>query len=192
MMRVIIAGGTGAIGSSLVDVLLEGDYQLVVLSRDPDRAAQRFRGKNVQAIGWDARTDSGWGSLITSETVIVNLAGENPAHWRWTAAHKCRVRDSRIGTTQAIMQAIAHYEPPAVSGPINVSAPRPATNRDFIRTLGSIVGRPSLIPIPAVTLKLVLGEMAAVVLDSQRMIPDRLLTGGFTFQFPDLGAALRD
>jgi uncharacterized protein (TIGR01777 family) len=78
------------------------------------------------------------------------------------------------------------------SGPYNLTAPNPTTNRDFARTLGRVLGRPAAIPVPAFALRLLLGEVAAVVLTGQRVLPHRLLQLGFRFELPVLEAALQE
>jgi uncharacterized protein (TIGR01777 family) len=83
-------------------------------------------------------------------------------------------------------------EHPQGHGPFNLSAPHPLTNKDFSRTLGQVLGRPAVIPAPAFALRLVLGEMSNVLLTGQRAIPRRLLDLGFSFQFPEVKAALQD
>jgi uncharacterized protein len=77
-------------------------------------------------------------------------------------------------------------------GPFNLNAPDPVTNAEFSRTLGRVLKRPSLLPVPAFAMRLALGEAATVVLDGQRAVPRRLLDLGFDFRFPDLEGALRD
>ncbi len=83
-------------------------------------------------------------------------------------------------------------ETAAASGPFNVTAPKPVTNREFSRVLGQVMHRPALFPVPSFVLQLLLGEMSTVLLDGQRAVPQNLLDLGFTFRFPDLEAALRD
>ncbi len=78
------------------------------------------------------------------------------------------------------------------SGPFNVAAPNPLTNAEFARDLGRAAGRPSLLPVPAFALRLVLGEMSSVVLNGQRAVPGRLLEQGFAFRFPRAAGALED
>jgi uncharacterized protein (TIGR01777 family) len=78
------------------------------------------------------------------------------------------------------------------SGPFNLTAPNPLTNAQFARVLGRVMGRPARIPIPAFAMRLAFGEVVGVLLEGQRVIPQRLLELGFTFQFPDAEAALRD
>ncbi len=80
----------------------------------------------------------------------------------------------------------------AVSGPLNATAPNPATNREFAKTLGGVLRRPSFMPTPAFALKLALGEMAdALLLNGQRVLPARAQSLGFTFRYPLLEPALR-
>jgi uncharacterized protein (TIGR01777 family) len=78
------------------------------------------------------------------------------------------------------------------AGAFNLAAPHPLTNAEFGRVVGRVLGRPAWIPAPAFALRLVLGEMATMVLDGQRAVPRRLLALGFAFRFPEAEAALRD
>jgi uncharacterized protein (TIGR01777 family) len=80
----------------------------------------------------------------------------------------------------------------SISGPLNVTAPNPQTNREFAKALGRAMHRPSLLPVPAFVLRLVLGEMSDSALTGQRAIPKRLTEHGFQFQYPELDDALRD
>jgi uncharacterized protein len=80
----------------------------------------------------------------------------------------------------------------AVEGPYNVVAPNPVTNAEFTRTLGAVLGRPTLFTVPALALRIAFGEMAdSTLLVSQRALPKRLLEAGFEFQHPRLEEALR-
>jgi uncharacterized protein (TIGR01777 family) len=77
-------------------------------------------------------------------------------------------------------------------GPYNSCAPSPARNRDFAKTLASVLRRPAFMPMPAVALRLLLGELSILLLGGQRARPDRLQEAGFTFRFTDLRAALEN
>ena len=77
-------------------------------------------------------------------------------------------------------------------GPFNLCAPEPITNAEFARAIGKVMGRPAFVPAPAFALRLMLGEVATLVLDGWRMIPARLLDLGFTFKYPDAESALRE
>ena len=79
-----------------------------------------------------------------------------------------------------------------VSGPMNLVAPNPVPNAEFARTLARVLGRPALVPVPAVAISLILGEMGrATLLASQRTYPRRLTEAGFEFAHSTLEQALR-
>jgi len=77
-----------------------------------------------------------------------------------------------------------------VRGVFNATSPFPVPNREFTQALAEAVHRPAIIPVPVFGLKLALGEMAEVVLASQRAIPDAAQRAGFVFQHPDIFTAL--
>jgi uncharacterized protein (TIGR01777 family) len=79
----------------------------------------------------------------------------------------------------------------AVSGPVNVTAPEPVTNREFSRTLGRVLRRPAFAPVPGLAVKTLYGEMATIVTTGQRAVPRRLTELGYRFRRPDLEDALR-
>ncbi len=78
------------------------------------------------------------------------------------------------------------------SGPYNACAPKPVRNREFAKTLGAVLHRPAFMPMPALALRVGLGELSLLLLGGQKAMPARLLEAGFTFQFTDLRAALDD
>ncbi len=292
-MRVIITGGTGLIGHRLSYILLREGHEVVVLSRNSQ--AKRMP-PNVQGARWDGYSAFGWGHLIDSNTVIVNLAGQNPANWRWTRKHKNRILHSRLDASEAVVEAIknAKQKPLALiqasavgyygdcgdteitedspaghgfradvcvdweaatqavpvrqvvlrigivlstqggflqpiqvaarmmarrfgtgkqyipwihiddvvyaisflmnnkqmQGVYNLTAPLPVANDEFMETASEGLARPRLFNLPEWALKLLLGEQAEVVLDSQRVVPKRLLQAGYTFRYPRLQAAI--
>ncbi len=79
---------------------------------------------------------------------------------------------------------------PAARGPINCTAPNPVRNREFSRTLGRVIGRPSWLPVPLLGLRLVLGELGRYAGMSQRVVPTRARKLGYHFVYPELGPAL--
>jgi len=81
---------------------------------------------------------------------------------------------------------------PDCKGPFNANAPRPVTNHEFVKTLGSTLGRPAVIPLPAPVLKLALGEMSRLLLTGQNAVPQKAQEAGYTFRFTHLEAALAD
>jgi uncharacterized protein (TIGR01777 family) len=79
---------------------------------------------------------------------------------------------------------------PQASGPLNVTAPSPVTNRDFSRALGRALHRPAVLPVPGFALRLLYGEMGSIVTTGVRAEPRRLRELGYRFRQPDLGEAL--
>ncbi len=87
-----------------------------------------------------------------------------------------------------LLYAAEHSE---LSGPINATAPHPVTNLEFTKTLGKVMRRPTVFPVPEFMLKLAMGDFGKVLMDSQRAIPRAAGDAGFQFQFPELEQALR-
>lgn len=76
-----------------------------------------------------------------------------------------------------------------LDGPYNLTAPTPVTQSEFVRALARVAHRPALLPAPSFALRVALGEFASEVLDSQRVLPQRLLESGFEFSSPDVDTA---
>jgi len=93
-------------------------------------------------------------------------------------------RDDVIGLIEWAMKQ------PQLSGAVNATAPNPVTMREFCRELGRALRRPSWLPVPSVALRLLLGEMAEMLLTGQRVMPRAALDHGYAFRFPDLRHAL--
>ncbi|MYE05611.1 MAG: TIGR01777 family protein [Chloroflexi bacterium] len=106
--------------------------------------------------------------------------GFGRAWWSWIHL------DDAVG---AILFAL---EENYVEGAINLTAPNPVRNGDFSSALGRALGRPALMPVPPIALKLMLGEGASVLLASQRILPTRTLELGYRFKFTEIDAALED
>lgn len=79
-----------------------------------------------------------------------------------------------------------------ISGPVNICAPNPVTNAEFSKSLGSILHRPSMMPIPSFSIKLLLGEFGETLLNGQRVVPAKLSQSGYHFSHPDIIGALND
>lgn len=79
-----------------------------------------------------------------------------------------------------------------MQGVYNLTAPQPVTNAEFARAIGRVMHRPSFIPVPAFALRLMFGEVSTVVVDGQRVVPNRLLKEGYPFKFVRAEDALRD
>jgi uncharacterized protein (TIGR01777 family) len=79
-----------------------------------------------------------------------------------------------------------------LSGPVNVTAPNPVSQRDFAHALGRVVRRPSFLPLPAAVVQMAFGEMGeAMLLGGAFVVPRALERAGFAFRHPELDAALR-
>lgn len=79
-----------------------------------------------------------------------------------------------------------------VEGALNACAPAPARNRDLAAAIGAALSRPSLLPVPDFAIRALFGELAEVILASQRALPKKALALGYRFRFPELGPALKD
>ncbi|MBM3276330.1 MAG: TIGR01777 family oxidoreductase [Candidatus Sericytochromatia bacterium] len=82
-------------------------------------------------------------------------------------------------------------ETPALTGPVNASAPGAVRNADFTRTLGRVLHRPAIFPVPRMAARLVLGEFAESLYSSANAVPGALQAAGFSFDLPELESALR-
>ena len=292
-MHVLVTGGSGFIGKALCRQLLHGGHAITLLTRSQTGHIAGLPGARVIAQLEDAREID----------AIVNLAGEPLAGGRWNTERKQAFRDSRIGTTEALLRwieslakrprvlvsgsAIGYYgarddtlldemarpgddfaamlcrdwetaafkardlglrvcvlrtgivlgrdggalaqmltpfrmglggpmgdgrqwmswvqrsdlvrlilwllQNESARGAYNGTAPTPVSNREFARTLGAVLKRPALLPMPAFALKLMLGEMAeSLLLSGQRVLPVKAEAEGFEFQFRSLELALKD
>ena len=118
--------------------------------------------------------------LLPFQLGLGGVVGSGMQYWSWIAL------DDLLG---AIHHALALT---TLRGPVNAVAPQPVTNREFTRVLGRVLRRPTLIPMPAIGVKLLMGEMGrSLLLESTRVEPRRLLATGYQFQFPELEPALR-
>jgi uncharacterized protein len=299
-MKIAIAGATGFVGSRLVEQLQAQGHQIVILTRSPQQASNRFG--TAEIVGYNPLTSGEWQSSIDGCDAVINLAGEPIAEKRWTPAQKRVMLESRQIGTEKIVEAIekATSKPPVlinasaigyygtsetskfdetspagsdflaevctkwetaaqtasasgtrvvilrlgivlgqnggalgkmlapfsafVGGPIgsgkqwfswihrddvvkliiaaitdpnmrgvyNATAPNPVTMTDFAQTLGTVMNRPSWLPVPNFALEALLGEGAIVVLQGQQVTPTNTLAQGFEFQYPTLKPALAE
>jgi uncharacterized protein (TIGR01777 family) len=112
MMKVVVAGGTGFLGRALCERLGADGHDVVVLSRRPDEAVPEA----VHVVRWNPDGTAGsWAAAVDGAAAVINLAGESIAARRWTAAHKARIRESRVLATRSLVLAIGGAAtPPAV------------------------------------------------------------------------------
>ncbi len=102
-MKVVVAGGTGFIGSALCDRLTEIGYSLVLLSQHP---APPHTPSNRQWITWNPPERGSWEEAVDGADAVINLAGEPIPAKRWTTAQKEKIRASRVNATRALVAAI--------------------------------------------------------------------------------------
>lgn len=99
---------------------------------------------------------------------------------------------SWIALDEMVDVIVRALEDAQIQGPLNAVAPHPVTNREFTKTLGKVLGRPTIFPLPGFAARLVFGEMAdALLLGGQRVLPARLQQAGYKFAHPSLESALR-
>ena len=127
-----------------------------------------------------ARKGGAWGKLFPLfKAGLGGRMGDGRQYWSFVSLHD-------------EVAAIRHLiDTDGLSGPFNVTAPHPLTNREITEAMGRVLHRPTLFTVPAPVLRAVLGEMAGDVLGSQRVLPMRLLESGFTFAFPEIEGAIR-
>lgn len=108
------------------------------------------------------------------------IVGSGQQVWSWVSIHD-------------VVGAIQHaIQDESIRGPVNATSPNASTNKEFTKALGHVLGRPTIIPMPAFLAKILLGEMAeALLLSSSRVLPKKLLDTGYQFQHEDLEATLR-
>lgn len=163
-----------------------GEGFLADVCRDWETAANPARDKGIRVV------HTRFGVILTPEGGALKkmllpfklgaggVIGSGKQYWSWVAI------DDVIGS---ILHALTND---AVSGPVNVTAPNPATNREFTKALGRVLSRPTIFPMPAFAARLALGEMAnELLLASARVLPKKLLDTGYEFRHAELEAALR-
>ncbi|MFE3774841.1 TIGR01777 family oxidoreductase [Streptomyces sp. NPDC059122] len=127
-----------------------------------------------------ARSGGAWGRLFPLfQLGLGGRLGDGSQYWSFIS-----LRDH----IAALRHLLATEE---LSGPVNLTAPEPVTNREATAVMGRVLRRPTLCTVPAPVLRIALGEFAGDVLGSQRIVPRRLLDSGFGFADPRIGDAVR-
>jgi uncharacterized protein (TIGR01777 family) len=104
LMTIVVAGGSGFLGSALVDGWRADGHQVLVLTRRPQRPDD---------VAWAAgASDTAWTAAIEKADAVINLAGEGIADKRWTASRKAAILDSRVRSTRALVAAITSARNP--------------------------------------------------------------------------------
>jgi uncharacterized protein len=118
-MRVFITGGTGLVGTSLVNELRLRSHEPVVLSRNRTSAAAKL-GSGVEIVEGDPTVSGSWQDVVGGCDAVINLAGENIFARRWNDEFKARIRDSRLRGTRNVVDAMGKGRTPGVL--VNASA----------------------------------------------------------------------
>ncbi|WP_225831017.1 TIGR01777 family oxidoreductase [Streptomyces sp. NK08204] len=127
-----------------------------------------------------ARGGGAWGRLFPLFSAgLGGRLGDGRQYWSYIALH------DEVAAIRFLIDS------ESLSGPFNLTAPQPLTNRQITEAMGRVLHRPTPFAVPAPVLRAVLGEMAADVLGSQRVLPRRLLESGFEFAFPGIDDAIR-
>ncbi|MGW3492829.1 TIGR01777 family oxidoreductase [Streptomyces sp. NPDC001020] len=127
-----------------------------------------------------AREGGAWGRLFPIfRAGLGGRMGDGNQYWSFISLHD-------------EVAAIRHLiDTEGLSGPFNLTAPQPLTNREITAAMGRVLHRPTLFAVPEPVLRLALGEMAGDVLGSARVLPRRLAESGFSFAFPGIEEALQ-
>jgi uncharacterized protein len=170
-------------GEELTEESSPGTDFLADVVREWERAAQGASVRSVQLRFGIVLSPRGGALAKMLPAFRIGIGGRlgSGGQWMsWIAIHDL-VRAIRFAITSD-----------SLHGPLNAVAPHPVTNAEFTETLGRVVRRPAMIPVPAFALRALFGEMAGLtLLASQRVSPRRLERAGFQFEYPTLEGALR-
>jgi hypothetical protein len=163
-----------------------GSGFLADVCQEWEAAAEPARQKGIRVV--HLRTGivlSRTGGALTQMLLPFKLGvggkvGSGKQYWSWIGV------DDVVGVIHHALTT------ESVHGPVNTVAPNPVTNLEFTKTLGRVLGRPTIFPMPAFAARLALGEMAdELLLASQRLDPAKLIASGYKFRYPELDGALR-
>ncbi|MET9800743.1 TIGR01777 family oxidoreductase [Streptomyces sp. NPDC006368] len=127
-----------------------------------------------------AREGGAWGRLFPLfRAGLGGRLGSGRQYWSFISLH------DEIAALRHILDT------ESLSGPVNLTAPEPVTNREVTSAMARVLRRPAVLHVPAPALRIALGDFAADVLGSQRVLPRRLLESGFRFAFPAIDAAIQ-
>jgi uncharacterized protein (TIGR01777 family) len=172
-----------------------GDEELTEASPPGDDTLARI------AIDWEdaARAAEPLGVRVARIRIGVVLDKEGGALAQMLGPFKVGV-GGKIGSGQQYMSWIHHQDMVGIlllaldnvgaAGAINATAPNPVTNQEFTRSLGRVLHRPTVFPVPTFALKLRFGQVAEVLTTGQRVVPQRAVALAYSFVFPALDAAL--
>jgi uncharacterized protein (TIGR01777 family) len=192
--RVLIsASGVGVYGSRGDEVLTEASSTLdappdffVELAREWEAATEPARAAGIRVVLLRLGvilTPAGGALRQMLLPFRLGVGGPLGSGRQWLSWIAC---DDAVGAVHHALMS------EGLAGPVNLAAPEPVRSREFAATLGRVLGRPAVLPAPALGLRLLFGEMADVaLLASQRVLPATLVDSGYRFRLPALEPALR-
>jgi uncharacterized protein len=188
--RVLVcASAVGLYGSRGDEILTEkssaGDGFLPHVVTDWEASAQAGEALGIRVISLRFGMVLGHGGALAKLLPLFRLGigGRLASGRQWM---------SWIHIDDVLSLILMTMENTTLRGAVNATAPHPATNDEFTRRLAGALHRPAILPVPSFALKLALGEMSEVLLDSQRVLPAAALAAGFHFKYPELSAAVEN
>jgi len=297
--KIIITGATGFLGTELSKHFSEKGYDVISFSRNPIKSKQKLPFASEHFEFNPLKPNSKLKDAVDGADAVINLAGAGIGDKRWTKSYKELVLNSRIDSTNYIVELIRQSKNPPMllnasaigyygdcgdtllnedspkgsgflsdvtykweakaseaqditnvaaarigivldknggalkrmllpfklfaggplgsgrqfwswihlsdvlyafdfiienklSGPVNIVSPNPIRMKAFAKELGRAMKRPSFLPVPAFALKIILGESAEMVLNSQKVLPNKLTENGYNFKYSELSSAMKD
>ena len=184
----VCAGGVGIYGDRGDEILTEeselGSGFLTDVGRAWEAAAEPARNAGIRVVNFRqgivlSRRGGALERLLTPFKLgLGGRVGSGRQWWSWVAI------DDLVAAYQFALSG-------DLAGPVNLASPNPSTNAQFAKALGRALRRPTFAPFPTLAVRTVFGEMGeTVLLESQRLLPARLLDAGFEFSYPQLDSAL--
>lgn len=184
----VCAGGVGIYGDRDDEILTEestiGSGFLADVGAAWEAAAEPARAAGIRVVNFRqgialSRDGGALERLLTPFKLGVGgRVGDGKQWWSWVSL------DDLVAAYRFALET-------DLDGPVNLAAPNPAVNVQFVKALGRALHRPTVFPLPTFAVKAAFGEMGEhVLLESQRVLPARLLDAGFVFDYPDLESAL--
>jgi len=189
MPALIVASAVGYYGDQGDEELTEasehGDGFLADVAVEWERAAQPARDAGARTVHLRqgivlSRAGGALARLLTPFRLgLGGRVGSGTQYWSW------------ISLVDAVATYVWAIEGD-VSGPVNAVAPRPVTNTELVTALGTVLRRPTRVPLPSLAVRAMFGQMGAeMLLGGQRALPARLTEAGFAFSHPDVQSGLR-
>lgn len=164
---------------------IKGDGFLADLAQNWEQEALKAEALNIRTVIFRFAVILGQNGGVLKKMVLPfklglgGIIGDGKQAFSW------------IHIDDLLKAHFAALESNTYQGIYNLTAPEPSTNYRFTKTLGKVVGRPTILPVPTFVLKIIFGEGAGIMVDGQAAVPKRLLESGFIFDFPELEGALR-